>query len=287
MLYFGSHMTTSGSSDRRIQAERDLLAALSEVRGRRDQVSSQYEERLRQIEELQKGLGDGTLEPKAAQERVRQILGDRAGIARPTRAGRTTIGMQAPGGAPAAAPAPAPMRMGPSITVAGATLSKAVHDIDARVGRLLAESGVEQGAAATIELSLLRQMRRGIARQQEEMPTDSVLLAAVIEQGDAAQAILHDLEEGGAGRIRRFVDYGRELLAQLKALGVAPSGGKEQLVRARQTIEQAGGSVTAQLLSETMTAVVGAVTRAQAEVERRMPLQQRTLLDQMCKTTAT
>ena len=275
----------SGTSERRAQTERDLAAALAELRARRDQLASQYDERLRQVEMLQKSLEDGTLEPKVIQDRIRQVLGDRAGIARTAKAGRTTIGMQAPSTSPTAAPTP--VRMGPSITVAGATLAKAVHDLDARIGRLLADGGIAASAEVLVELGLLRQMRLSIARQQLEMPTDSVLLAAVMEHAETTQAVLHDLERGGIARARRIIEHGRELLAQLKALGAAPAGAKEQLVQAKATLAQIGDGASDEIIATTVNVAAGIAARAQAEIERRMPLQQRALLDQLLKSSGT
>jgi len=274
-------MIGRGPGERRTQAERDLSAALAELRGRRDQLATQYDERLRQLESLRHSLDEGSIDAKVVQDRVRQLLGDRGGVARPTRAGRTTIGMSAPTVAPSAAPTPA--RMAPTTTVAGATLNKAAQDIDARVGRLVTETGIEDAGDVQVEIGLLRQMRRGIARQQEDLPTDAVLLAAVMEQGEATQAVLTDLERGGSARLRRLLDYGRELIAQLRALGAAPVGVKEQLVRVKVALTQAADEPSEEQLAEARSVVTGAVVRAQSEIERRMPLARKSLLDQLFK----
>lgn len=273
-------MAARGSEQRRTEAERDIAAAMAELRGRRDQVSTQYDERLSQLEQIREGLVAGSMESKVAQDRVRQLLGERQGIARGARAGRTTIGMSTPTSKPLTRPAP--VRMGPTPTVTSAALGKALQDIDSRVGHLVAEIDAAAPVSADwVELALLRQLRRGVVRQQAELPQDALLLETILQHSEEVQASLQELEQGGPARAQRLVDYARELVAQLKALGKAPAGAKEQLVQAKVDLGKAADEGATTVVDQVLAVVVQVVGRAQPELERQLPVKSPSLLDRI------
>lgn len=264
------------------QASKDVAAALADIRGRRDQVAAEYDERLRQLEELASGLRDGSVDARTAQDKVRRLINERAGAGvggRTVRAGRTKIGMRLPSEPTPSSTSINSMRapLGPSPAVATAAVNRALTVLDARIVALLTEerSGGD-GAEARLELALLRAVRGSLDRQIATMPSDVVLLGSVIEFAESVLETVGDLEEGGQKRVRRLLEYDRELVSQLVALGGSVAGVKEQLKKAQTLL----GSDEAMLKSAVSEALL-AFTRLVKELKKHLDDGPRSLMDDL------
>jgi hypothetical protein len=257
------------------EAERDLAAAKAELRGRANQIALDYEERIAQLASLANSLEGGEISPRVVQDRVRQLLGERGGIALSARAGRTQIGMRAP-----TAPTPAPMsptRSGPTPTLAGAGLVKAQAEVDSRVVAVMVGQGMRRDEAR-LELSLLAHLRRGLDLVAADVPADAVLIEGVMEFADLVQGVVVDLDQGGAARAKRLWDYLRELAGQLHAAGASLGDLREQVRRGRTLLE--GDKADANKAIEDATALYSKIA---PEIERRLPAKERTFLDDMLR----
>jgi hypothetical protein len=256
------------------EAARDISAARAELSGRRDQVVAEYDERLSALQSLAGALEDGSSEPKAVQQRVRQILGERAATGT-MRAGRTTIGMSVPTAKPTQPVAP--VQMGPTPSRAGQTVAKVIGDLDAHMVTILTRSGgTEARRTARCELSLLLRVRRGLERQAADLPRDVVLLGSVVEYADLAEATLADLVTGGAARVKRLLEHDRTVLSEVGALGGTTGPLKERLQKARATAE--AGKVDA--AASEAVAIYGEL---QQQLDQRSPLADPTLLDDLAR----
>lgn len=259
---------------------RDVSAALSDIRGRRDQAIAEYDERLRLLEKIGQELDDGELEPKAAQDRVRRLINERGGgTSRGVRAGRTQIGMRMPAEPTPSTPHGIPVRspLGPSPTVATAAIQKALSTLDGRMVTLLTDSMADkERQEARLELALLRSVRASLTRQLETMPNDVVLLGSLIEFADDVQTTLSDLLEGGMSRVKRLLDFDRELASQLSALGGSVGGVKEQIEKARGLLGD-GEKQLKTALGEALTAF----DKLSGELKRRFKNAEGSILDQL------
>jgi hypothetical protein len=258
------------SDDRsREEAGRDIAAARAELRGRRDQLVAEYDERLKQLDSMAAAVDDGGLKPKVAQDRVRQLLRDRnGGMARAARAGRTQIGMRLPASAPGAGKVS--VRSGPSSGQASAELDK----VRAEVGRrLVSVMMLVDSSEARLELALLGQLWNSLSRHARDMPSDAVLIDSLLEYASEARSILDDLDAGGSGRLRRLLEYNRQLLSQIVALGGVVDGVKERIESARR---QLGDNAD---LRSALQAATGSFERLWIELGKCAPRQGRTLFD--------
>ncbi len=265
------------------EAQRDIAAARSELRGRADQIAADYDERLNQLGAISSALESGEISTRVAQDRVRQLLGDRGGFARLARGGRTGVGMRSStqGSAPSPGTPPPPnnttLRTGPTPIIAAASLNKAQADVDSRVvGTMVARS--LRRDEARLELALLAHVRRGLNLVAADIPQDTVLLEGVMEFADEAQTLMTDLTGGGVGRLKRLLDYERELVGQLVAAGANVGTAKEQIRTARAALEQ----VTPDLkkgLDDILTIFV----KLGPESDRLLPIRERSLFDDLLK----
>jgi hypothetical protein len=262
------------------QASRDIAAALSDLRGRRDQVVADLDERIGQLELLSGQLEQGSTDPRQVQERVRRLIGDRSPnpAARVMRAGRTQIGMRLSGEHTPVGP-PTTQNMGarlsgPSSAMATATLHRALSLVDARVVTVLSMS--LQRDEARLELATLRRLRRSIDEHLASVPEDVVLVTTLVEHADDAMAVVADLDQGGQARVRRLLEYARELVSQVTALGGNAAGMKEIIQRARAHNDQ--GNTT-----QALTDAVSVFMRLQGELARRAPTPVATMLDELVR----
>jgi hypothetical protein len=255
---------------------RDIAAARAELTGRRDQLVAEYDERLNALASLESNLTDGSVDIRAAQHRVRQLLGDRGGVSTsPLRAGRTTVGLTVPT-AKQTGPI-TPMQMSPTPSKASAAVVKVITDVDAYLVSVLTKSGGDAARrAARLELSLLLRLRRGLERHTADLPRDVVLLGSVVEYADNGEQIIGDLQAGGAGRAKRLLEHDRALLSELVALGGNATGLKEQLTRAKGLVES--GKV-----EEAEAEAVSIFSRLHDELDKKSPLSSSTLLDELAK----
>jgi len=155
-----------------------------------------------------------------------------------------------------------------------------VAELDSRIMATLSRVvGADGRDEARMELALLRHLRHGLAKHNEGLPDDVVLLSSIAEYAESGQQVLEDLINGGIARIRRFVDYDRSLVSELVALGGSPGDAKEQLKRMRGRIGQ--GAVNAQgLLREALSLF----SRLQHELDRRVSPRAKSLLDELLRS---
>ena len=262
------------------QASRDIAAALADLRGRRDQVVADLDERINQLETLAGQLEQGQTEPRQVQERVRRLIGEKTPnpAARVMRAGRTQIGMRLSGEhTPVGPPTTSNVGVrlsGPSSAMATATLHRVLNVVDARVVSVLSMSLARD--EASLELATLRRLRRSLDEHLASVPQDVVLVTSLVEHADDAMTVVADLEQGGHARTRRLLEYVRELVSQVMALGGNAAGMKESIQRARQQVEQ--GNVT-QATSDAVQLFI----RLQLELARRAPTPASTMLDELVR----
>jgi hypothetical protein len=98
----------------------------------------------------------------------------------------------------------------------------------------------------------------------------------MVEHADDAMAVVADLEQGGQTRTRRLLEYTRELVSQVTALGGNAAGMKESIQRARHQVEQ--GNVT-----RATSDAVHLFVRLQGELARRSPTPASTMLDELVR----
>ncbi len=167
--------------------------------------------------------------------------------------------------------------MGPSPAVASAAIQKALSTLDGRMVGLLTETlSEQQRKEARLELALLRAIRSSLTRQLESLPNDVVLLGSVIEFAEDVQQTLSDLLDGGSKRVKRLLDYDRELASQLVALGGSVSGVKEQLKKAQSLL--AGDDST---LDKALTQALSAFESLSNELKRKFRSKDRSFLDEL------
>jgi hypothetical protein len=263
------------------QANRDIAAALADLRGRRDQALADLDERIAQLELLQQQLDQGAADPRQAQERVRRLIGERSAnpASRIMRAGRTQIGMRMSGEHTPVGPTPSTVGvrvLGPSSAMAGAALNRAISSVDQRIVTVL--SGAIPRDEARLELAVLRRARRSVDEHLSSVPEDVVLLSTLMEHADDVLAIVADLDHGGQARVKRLLDYDRELISQVTALGGNPAGMKEAVQRARQLIETGPESVP-----RATAEAIAVFTRVTHELTRRAPSPSTTILDELVR----
>jgi hypothetical protein len=160
--------------------------------------------------------------------------------------------------------------------MAGASLSRATNAVDGRVVTLLSTPGSRD--ETRLELALLRRVRRSLEEHSASIPEDVILIGTLIEYADDVLAIVADLESGAAARIRRL-DYDRELVSQLTAMGGNGSPGKDQIQKARAMLENPAGPQLTQAAAEAVTIF----TKVQQELARKSPSQAATLLDELLR----
>lgn len=162
--------------------------------------------------------------------------------------------------------------------MASASLHRAVGAVDARVVSVL--SGTMPRDEARLELASLRRIRRSLDEHLASVPEDVVLLSTLVEYADDVLGIVSDLDQGGDTRVRRLLDYARELVSQVAALGGSAVAFKEQIRKARLLVEQ-GGTGVAQGLTEAIQVFI----RVQQELGRRAPAPTATMLDELVRAS--
>ncbi|MBI5509167.1 MAG: hypothetical protein HY903_10475 [Deltaproteobacteria bacterium] len=262
------------------EAARDIAAAKAELRGRRDELTAEYDERLSQLANVEAALAKGELSPRVAQDRVRQLLRDGRASTRLTRAGRTQIGMRPPASAPGPGAAPGgagASRLIVTPSLIAAAVTKTQTEVDTRVVGVLVAHPVRR-EEARLELALLAHLRRGLELVLADLPKDAVLLEGILEFADEAQGIIADLTEGGVPRVRRLVEYERELTGQLLAAGATLADLKAELRRARKALDVATPD-----LKRAADDAVTIFARLAVESERRLPVKVKTLFDDLLR----
>jgi len=274
---------TENPLDRTQEMRRDIDAALEDMRARRAQAVSQYDDKLAQIESLRGQLDAGTSDLRLIRDQLRHLIGERGTGPIATRAGRTTIGMTTPGtGAPVRS---AQSRPNVTPALAAAALTRARDIIDTKIGMVVATApAAADGAPDTrIELSLLRQMRRSAERLSEEAQNDVVLLESVTDLGDETQKMLDDLASSPVARAKRLVSHCREMLAQLHGLGVLWTSEKEELKAVQASLSSAAAGAATIDPQPALRAAATVYRKAQPELEKRLAAARPTLLDSLSR----
>lgn len=275
----------SMSTTQQDQVTRDIAAALADLRGRRDQAVADLDERIAQLNQLSTSLEDGALDSRVVQERVRRLIGEKAPnpASRVMSAGRTQIGMRMSGEHTPVGPRPATgmsVRLGgPSATMATASLNRAAATTDSRIVALLS-GGLSSRDETRLELALLRRVRRSLDEHSASVPEDVVLIGTLIEYADDVLALVGDLDAGGAGRVRRLLDYDRELVSQLAALGTPSAPAKEQIQKARALL---GETPTAAQLQQATSEAVTIFTRTLQDIAKKSPAPATSMLDELVR----
>lgn len=264
----------------RAETARDIVAARAEIIGRRDQVAAEYGGRLAALDQLAADLEAGEVNPKAAQTRIRRILGGDRTATSERKAGRTKIGMSVPTAKPTQPLPQTPAhRSGPSPARAHLSISKVLAQIDQRIIRVLRIATSHTAREeARFELSLLLQLRRSLESYGEEVPSDVVLLGSVVELTEQAESTLTDLEGGGPDRVKRLVGHNGAIASELVALGGQVGNAKEQIAKARAQLDAGDGDP--QLVFEQALRAFAAL---QLELEKRYPVQKASLLDDLLR----
>lgn len=199
----------------------------------------------------------------------------------PKRTARAGVGLAArtAGGASSG------MRTGPSRSAAAAAVSRTLAAVDARIVGVMAQEDSVVDKSPRVELALLANLRRSLHGQATVMADDVVLCDSVAEFADAVPPLLADLQAGGKRRLKRLVDYSRELLAQLTALGGPAAEIKPQVVKVRALIDQLADDITAAdaKLKPASQETLALYKRVCDELERRSPRPSSSMLDAVSK----
>ena len=199
----------------------------------------------------------------------------------PKRSARTGVGLAArtAGGVSTG------MRTGPSRSAAAAAVTRTLAAVDARIVGVLSQEESGGDLSPRLELALLANLRRSLHGQATVMADDVVLCDSVVEFADGVPPLLADLQAGGKRRLRRLVNYSRELLAQLLALGGPAADIKPQVVKVRALVEQLPDETTAPdvKLKPASQETLALYKRVCDELERRSPRPSSSMLDAVSK----
>jgi hypothetical protein len=192
------------------------------------------------------------------------------------RAGRHTVGIAGR----TAVGATGGTRAGRAPAAVAATLGRTLTAVESRIVGVLAhaESPADR-QAARLELALLVRLRKALQGQAAHGTEDAVLADSLVEFAETVQGVLADLDAGGARRVRRWLDFDRELVAELTALGGQGASVKPLLQKARSLVEN-DNSEHVQPASREAVAIYGKVV---GELDRRCPRGGATMLDEMTK----
>jgi hypothetical protein len=192
------------------------------------------------------------------------------------RAGRHTVGIAGR----TAVGATGGTRAGRAPAAVAATLGRTLTAVDSRIVSVLAhaESPADR-QAARLELALLVRLRKALQGQAAQGTEDAVLADSLVEFAETVQAVLADLDAGGARQVRRWLDFDRELVAELTALGGQGTALKPLLQKARSLVEN-DHSEHVQPASRDAVAIFGKVA---GDLDKRSPRGGASLLDEMTK----
>jgi hypothetical protein len=247
---------------------RDIVAARAELAGRRDQIISEYDERLQRLAALKKQLQDGQLDPRQAENEVRRLLGDRAGVKARGRVGlRPSALMARPMTSEASASGVT------TVPKVAATAAKVIAEVEVRLVHVLTDYEITD-VLGRLELGFLLHLRKCLQQHRLALPKDAVLMEAVADYARYAAESLADLQEGGAKGIRRLADYVHVLAAQLSAGGGKLNGLRTQLRAERDRLKS--DAVPLEAARQNLGALF---LKIQDGLDRQWPRQRRTLLD--------
>ena len=200
------------STQNRSEVLSALAAAKKELEERLARVQSAYQQRITRVNEISEAFQNGRLKPSAVSPRIEELLAEEAGGAgRPAeRHGR--VGMTSPALGGAGAPL---IKRGPSKAMVSATLSKTLATLNHRIVTLLAtsQSNTEK-ALGKIELSFLTGHRQSLLRSLDDLPSDAVLLEAMVAYCEAIHTEITEVSETGLVRIQKLTSHLKRVISE-------------------------------------------------------------------------
>ncbi len=204
----------------------------------------------------------------------------RSSAARPAVSIRGRIPARAPLGLAARTAGNARVNVRASGSNIGAITQRMVSAINARIVEVLSQDASEvEREQARVEVALLVKLHRGFEMQTQSAQEDVVLCDSLLEFADAVPAILADLEAGGTRRLRRLLEYNRELLSQLCAFGGTAAGFKPRIEQARAWIACDDASKFDPAAREAVALYV----HLSGELERHCPRARGNLFDELAR----
>lgn len=209
-----------------------------------------------------------------------------AGLEPSLRAGVRSGAPVLPRGRPVPAPrtgvpgiSPIQNRPGRAAQSMAMTLSRMLSAVESRIVTVMAQAEAPaERQEARLELGLLVRMRNGL-QGQSSAQEDAVLAESLVEFAETVQQTLADLEAGGTRRVRRLLEFDRELLSELAAFGGSAAPHKAAWQKARDMLKQDNEAYVQHATREALTLY----TRLTGELDRRCPRGRGTLLDEMLR----
>ena len=198
------------STQNRSEVLSALAAAKKELEERLARVQSAYQQRITRVDEISEAFQNGRLKPSAVSPRIEELLAEEAGGAGRPAERRGRVGMTSPalGGAPL-------IKRGPSKAMVSATLSKTLATLNHRIVTLLAtsQSNTEK-ALGKIELSFLTGHRQSLLRSLDDLPSDAVLLEAMVAYCEAIHTEITEVSETGLVRIQKLTSHLKRVISE-------------------------------------------------------------------------
>lgn len=188
-----------------------LAAAKKELQERQSRVQSAYQQRITRVDEITEAFQAGQIKPSAVPRRIEELLAEDAGGAGRTTGRRSRIGMTSPALGGAGAPV---IKGGPSKAMVGAALSKTLATLNHRIVTLLSTSQSDtEKAVGKIELSFLTGHRQALLLSLDDLPSDAVLLEAMVAYCEAIHAEITEVSETGLPRIQMLTSHLKRVIS--------------------------------------------------------------------------
>ncbi|MBN1961880.1 MAG: hypothetical protein JW841_13120 [Deltaproteobacteria bacterium] len=213
--------------------KQDIASASAELSNRCNQLVADFEERQRQLQQLQADVENKTaIDVRSVQTRIRQLLNDRGLASAAARAGRTIIGLNVATNKTQSIPTNIQATAVKSQSLEN-LLKNVIEDIERRMIEVLSsrfeKSKHFEMAQARIELNLLSHLNQSIAKQSSQIPEDPVLIDALREYLSEVKSILSDIKDTECKRLCVFAKHTKFLAGQLTAIGGRSACSKEHL----------------------------------------------------------
>ena len=203
--------------------------AKTELQGRRAQRTSSYDDRLAQLVRIQQSLENGHIKPSAVRQKVEELLSEGRGTLRSPASrgisGKRKVRMDVPAEAAQSGVGwRAVIKKGPSKSIASASLSECVAQIDNRMVVLLTtKSEGREPALTRIELAFLASLRQSLLRNLGEVPSDAVMLEDVVSFCELIDKQLIEMKEDSSHRLESLCAHLRARLVGIGSDSVAIS----------------------------------------------------------------
>lgn len=189
------------------------------------------------------------------------------------RTGRASVGIAArtAGGA-------INTRISPSPSAAAAAVQRILATVDGRIVALMERCDSPRlREESRIEFALLTHMRRALSGHTSGVVHDVVLCDSMVEFSDNTAQVLADLDAGGLRRLRRLLEYNRQLASELAMLGVASAPVKAELQRLRASLDRLDTGD----LPAAVRQACDLYRRLVGEIDKRCPRPRGSLLDDL------